>query len=229
MLGFAQLSDFGGAISSEVSGGCMSESVDAEKLVADAISGDRIALQQLLLQHTSEVTRYVADRLPVSVQGVLDADDIVQQTFIEVFRSIRRFEPQSDGAFAGWLKAIALHRLQDAVKAFNRKKRGGDFRRLKQPDEAQSQSLVGLVELLSTGSHTPSKSVARHDAVQAVQQAIDDLPDDHRQAVQLRLIDGQSLEDVAAVIGRSPRAVQGLIDRAKKKLRAALDRLSLYE
>lgn len=207
----------------------MSDMDHEEAWVANAINGDRLALQQLLLEHTSDVTQYVTDRLPVSVQGLIDADDIVQQTFIEAFRCIQRFQPQSDGSFGAWLRAIALHRLQDEVKALNRKKRGGGFRRLNQPSEAQSRSLMGLVELLSAGSHTPSRSVARHDAVQAVQQAIQDLPEDHRQAVQLRLIEGKSLEEVAATIQRSPRAVQGLIDRAKKKMRAALGRLSLYE
>lgn len=203
--------------------------INKEKLVADAISGDRIALQQILLEHTSDVTRYVADRLPNSVQGLIDADDIVQQTFIEAFRSIQKFQPQADGSFGAWLRAIALHRLQDAVKTSNRKKRGGGFRRVNQPSEAESRALVDLVELLSAGGGTPSQSVARHEAVRAVQQAIEDLPDDYRQAVQLRLIEGKCLDEVAAVTGRSPRAVQGLVDRAKKKMRAGLGRLSIYE
>ena len=94
---------------------------------------------------------------------------------------------------------------------------------------SQSHSAVDLVNMLSAGSHTPSGSVAGHEAVRAVQQAISDLPEDCRQAVQLRLLEGKSLDEVASAMDRSPRAVQGLVDRARKKMRAALGRLSLYQ
>ena len=90
-----------------------------------------------------------------------------------------------------------------------------------------SSSLDDLVELLSAGSNSPSRSARRHEAVAAVRQAIDDLPDEYRTAVQLRYLDGLSLEEVAAQMQRSPRSVQGLLDRAREKMRAALDRLSL--
>ncbi len=90
-------------------------------------------------------------------------------------------------------------------------------------------SLDDVVELLSAGSHTASRSAIRHEAVQAVQNAIAELREEYRQAIELRLIEGKSLEEVAETMNRSPRAVQGLVDRAKKKLRAALGRLSRYQ
>jgi RNA polymerase sigma-70 factor (ECF subfamily) len=71
--------------------------------------------------------------------------------------------------------------------------------------------------------------VAGHEAVKAVRDAIRDLPEDYRQAVELRLLEGRSLEETAEAMNRSARAVQGLVDRAKRKMRAALVRLSLYE
>ena len=70
---------------------------------------------------------------------------------------------------------------------------------------------------------------AGHEVVAAVEKAIAELPAEYQQAVQLRLLQGKSLEETAELMGRSPRAVQGLVDRAKKKLRAVLGRLSMYE
>jgi RNA polymerase sigma-70 factor (ECF subfamily) len=198
-------------------------------LVAKATQGDRVALQQLMALHASELSDFVARKLPPSRRALVDADDILQQTFVDVFRDIRRFEPRSDRSFLAWLKTIADHRIQDAVKALNRIKRGGEFRQIRfVSSPSTSCSMAELVELLSAGSHTPSRSVAGHEAVKAVQDALRQLPDDYRQAVELRLLEGRSLEETAAVLDRSPRAVQGLVDRAKKKLRAALVRLSLY-
>ncbi len=94
---------------------------------------------------------------------------------------------------------------------------------------AAESSLYDIVEMLSAASHTASRSVARHEAVQAVQDAIDELPSHYRQAVQLHLLEGKSLDEVASIMNRGPRAVQGLVDRAKKKLAAVLERLSRYE
>ena len=69
----------------------------------------------------------------------------------------------------------------------------------------------------------------RHEAIEAVHEAIDALPEEYRQAVRLRFLEGKSLEEIAELMGRSPRAVQGLVDRAKEKMRATLGRLSVYE
>jgi RNA polymerase sigma-70 factor (ECF subfamily) len=194
-----------------------------------AKAGDRVALQQLLVQFASRLSAHIAPHVPPSLQSVLSTDDILQQTYMSAFRDIGRFEPQSDGSFFAWLRAIADHRTQDAIRTLKRVKRGGDRLQVRGVSDGQSRSVSDLVELLSAGSHTPSRSVAGHEAVQAVQNAIRDLPADYRQAVQLRLLDGMSLEDVATAMNRSPRSVQGLVDRAKKKMREALGRLSLYQ
>ena len=65
--------------------------------------------------------------------------------------------------------------------------------------------------------------------MEAVRDAIDELPDHYRQAVRLHLLQGKNLDEVAAIMNRGPRAVQGLVDRAKKKLVVILERLSRYE
>ena len=90
----------------------------------------------------------------------------------------------------------------------------------------RTNPVAELVNLLSGGSHTPSRSVAGHEAVQ---NAIGELPEEYRQAVQLRLLEGKSLDETAQLMNRGPRVVQGLSDRAKKKMRAALGHLSMYE
>ncbi len=128
-----------------------------------------------------------------------------------------------------WLTAIAENKIMDAVKGLQRQKRGGTRQRIRQVAATDSHSVAELVNLLSGGGHTPSRSVAGHEAVQAVQQAIGQLPEEYQQAVQLRLLEGKSLDETAQLMNRGPRAVQGLIDRAKKNMCAALGRLSIYE
>ncbi len=198
------------------------------ELVAKAVAGDRVAIQQLLMTHTAAITRFAASRLPVSARDVIDPEDIVQQTFAEAFRCVSRFRQQEGASFLSWLTGIAENKIMDTVKGLQREKRGGNRQRVRHIT-TESRSVADLVELLSAGSHTPSRSVAGHEAVGAIQNAIEELPEEYRRAVQLRLLECKSLEETAQLMNRGPRAVQGLIDRAKKKMRAALGRLSMYE
>lgn len=206
----------------------MSTSEDERELIAKAASGDRVALERLMLAYYSRLSQHIAPRLPQALLGVADVDDILQQTYVQVFRDIGEFEPRSDASFFAWLKTIAEHRAQDAVRALSRKKRGGGRRQVREQSDGQATSAANLVEILSAGSHTPSRSIARREAVQAVQVAIAGLPEDQREAIQSRFLEGKSLEETADAMGRSPAAVRGLIHRAKQGLRAALGRSSCW-
>ena len=205
----------------------MSDAATDPELLSKATMGDRVALHELLLSHYAQITEHLENRIPRRIQGEISAEDIVQQTFVQVLRHIHDFKPRTDHSFLAWLKKIAENSMQDTVRRLTREKRGGQ--RWRVSNDIPESSVNDLVEMLSAGSHTPSRSVARHEAIAAVQQSIEALPDDYRQAVQLRLLDGKSLTETANIMNRSPRAVQGLVDRAKKTMRATLGRFSLYE
>lgn len=204
-------------------------SKENQQRIALAIAGDQAALQKLLVSQRAAVSRHVERRLPALLRDHVDPDDVVQQTFVQVFRSISRFRLDDGSSFQAWLLGIADNVIRDLVKRQKRVKRGGEFQRIRRARPTESQSVADLVDLLSAGSHSPSRSVMGHEAVADLTQAIDELPEDYRQAVQLRLLAGKTLEETAATMDCSPRAVQGLVDRAKKKLRAALGHMSKYK
>ena len=85
-----------------------------------------------------------------------------------------------------------------------------------------------LVELLSGSIHTPSQSVAVREATQALQVALAGLPDDQRDAIRMRFLDGLSLEETATRMQRTTNAVRGLVHRAKQALRDAMGRSSRW-
>jgi RNA polymerase sigma-70 factor (ECF subfamily) len=199
-----------------------------QELVARAASGDHLALERLLLSHYAGLSRHVAAWLPASLQAVVSVEDVLQDTFVQVFRDIGRFRPRRDGSFSAWLRTVAENRLRDTIKAFRRKKRGGRFRQVYGSADPQASSVGDLFEILSAESHTPSRSVARREWVQAVQVAMAGLPEDYREAIRLRYLEGKSLSQVADAMQRSPGAIRGLIGRAREKMRAALGRSSLY-
>ncbi len=199
-----------------------------QELIAAAVDGDRTALQKLLVFQGAAVERYAVGRLPPALRGKVDADDVTQQTFMEAFRSIGRFRAENADSFRAWLLGIADHVIKDAVKHAQRVKRGGQFQQMRLTAPTASCSVADLVDMLSADIHSPSYSVMGHEAIRAVEDAITALPDDNRRAVRLRLLEGKSLEETAQLMDRTPGAVQGLIDRAKKKMRGDLGRLSKY-
>ena len=206
----------------------MSSKESQSDLIAKAVAGDRLALEELLLGQSLQLSLHIGPKLPDSVKGVLGIEDILQQTFVQAFEHIHQLEHLTERSFSAWLKKIAEHQLQDAVKALRRKKRGGAHRQIRHPTEDQSSTMADLVEMLSDRQLTPSRSVARHEAVRAVQIGIAGLPEDQREAVRQHLLEGRSLAETATAMGRTPGAVSALIHRAKGRLREVLGRASLW-
>jgi len=185
-------------------------------------------LEGLLLTYYDRLAQNIGAKLPASIQQVVDVDDILQQTFLQVFRDIRNFEPHSGLSFFNWTKTIAENRLLDTIKGLRRKKRGGDRHRVREAEGSQSGSIRELVEMLSAGGRSPSRSFARREAVQAIRIGLASLPDDQREAIRLRFLCGKSLEEVATAMGRTKGAVRGLIHRGKDRLHGVMGRSSRW-
>ncbi len=206
----------------------MSEGEKTQERIGKAVSGDRFALQELLLAHTPQLSRHIAPKLPSSLRGILEVEDVLNATFLQAFRNIGKLREVSERSFYAWLKTIAENQLRDALKTLQRKKRGGGHRRLRAPAKSNSGSVADLAELLSADCDTPSGAFARQEAVQAIQVGIAGLPDDQRKAICLHVLEGKSLAETAAIMNRTPGAVRALVHRAKQQLREGLGRASVW-
>jgi RNA polymerase sigma-70 factor (ECF subfamily) len=193
-----------------------------------AIAGDPVALERLLLDYYAPLAEHVSVALPASIRSVVGIDDIIQQVYSQVFRDIGSFESREDSSFLAWLKTIADNRIRDNLRQHRAKKRGGDQRRVIALPNEGSPFVDDLVEEYAATSVTPSREVARREAIQAIQIALADLPKDYRLVVQLRYFDGLSLEETAEAVGKTTGAVRGVLDRAKQKIRESLQSASRY-
>lgn len=205
----------------------MSENASELGLVKQAIAGERVALERLLVMHARRLSRHLQPKIPDVLKGVIDVDDILQQTFLQVFRDIRTFEPGGQGSFYAWLRGIADNRLFDCIREHKRKKRGGDFRR-QVAGGNQGSVAADILDLLSAGKTTPSVSIARREMIDALQVGIACLPDDQRRAIQLHCLEGRSLDETAQMMEKTPGAIRALVHRGKCKLQEQLDRSALW-
>lgn len=89
-------------------------------------------------------------------------------------------------------------------------------------------STIALLDMLAGPGRTPSRSVARIEAIDAVQSALSAIPDNYRQAIGLVHLEGRPIREVAEIIGCTERAVQGLCRRGLKQMEAHLRSASRF-
>ncbi len=199
-----------------------------QDLVVRAAAGDSIALKGLLTTSRPRLCVYISHRIPTGLGRLIDAEDIVQEAHIVVFRRISSFEARGRDSFFRWVAAIALSKLRAAIKRHRAAKRGGGRLAAGRMTKSIEDSTIALLDMLSGPGETPSRSVARREAVDAVQKALDEIPERYRQAVWLVHIEGRCVRDAACQIGRTERAIHGLCRRGLKLLEERLGSASKF-
>jgi RNA polymerase sigma-70 factor (ECF subfamily) len=156
-----------------------------------------------------EVVREHADRvyrLAYRLSGNrADAEDLTQETFVRVFKSLAEYTP---GTFEGWLHRITTNLFLDMVRRRQRIR----FDTL--PDDAGDR--------LAANTAGPEQAYAEMHLDPEVQQALDALPADFRAAVVLCDLEGLSYEEIAATLGIKVGTVRSRIHRGRVLLREAL-------
>ncbi len=153
-------------------------------------------------------------------------DDILQEVYIDVAKQIVNFENRGPGAFHSWLYAILGHKLTDARRAAYSQKR--DARREVRPAATADDSRWNLLDNLYAESGTPSRVIRREEALGALLSCVTNLSEAHRQVIQLRFLNGLSVEETARQMGKTSGAIVALSKRALEALRHSMDQLGEF-
>lgn len=196
------------------------------ELCRQATDGDHDALAHLLWLHHNRLHGFVARRVGVDWRGKIDADDLLQEAYVDIFKAIATLQPGDEEAFYRWAARIVEHRFIDRVRYWRRKKR--DAVREVRLAARSAQSSLNLLDLCQQRQGTPSLAVRREDAAAALMACIARLPDDHRAVVTGLYLREQPVSEVAAALNRSEDAVRRLAGRALEKLATCLGRASRY-
>ena len=118
--------------------------------------GDADALTALLREFGPPIRRElsISDKWRAS----LDAADVMQVTYLEVFLRIGQLKTREPGVFAAWLKRIAENNLRDAIRQLGRLKRPDPRRRVNPASYEKSQ--IALLEQLNCTSTSASRQAA---------------------------------------------------------------------
>jgi RNA polymerase sigma-70 factor, ECF subfamily len=190
---------------------------DDASLVAGLQAGDPGALEALMTRYGGRVYR-VAFGI---TRSAADAEEVVQDVFLGVFRKIGTFEGRA--ALGTWIYRIAANTALI-------KRRGRRFER----EVSLEESLPRFLEdghregdrtfLLADWSRLPDEELAARDARSVLARGIAALPDHYRAVLVLRDVEELSNEETAEALGESVGTVKSRLHRARMALREALTR-----
>lgn len=171
-------------------------------------SGNEAAFQQLVSTYQDKVLNtcygFMTNRE--------EAEDLTQDVFVEVFRSIHNFKGESK--LSTWIYRIAVSKSLEEIRSRKRQKRAAYFK-----------SLIGLEvasEIVASNNKTPHELLEDQQRVIILQEAIEKLVENQRTAFTLHKYEQLSYKEVAEVMKLSLPAVESLMHRAKMNLKKDL-------
>ena len=180
------------------------------QLIEGLVSGDREAYRALVDKYQVKVIRTCIG----FVHSTADAEDIAQEVFIEVFRSVDRF--RGDSELSTWIYRIAVNRSLNFLKSSARRKVVSFL--TGQSDEKEPW----VPEKQAGQESSPDEAIIRSEQARALEKALSSLPENQRTAFVLNKYDDLPYKEIADVMNISIGSVESLIFRAKQNLQKKL-------
>ena len=192
--------------------------VDVDAALVERVQrGDQRAFEMLVVKYQRRIERLIARMVP-------DTDlveDIAQETFIRAYRALPNFRGES--AFYTWLYRIGVNTAKKALLGLKRDPLVTEAALASMDDDDDSSR----VENEMTSGETPETLMASRQVAETVNEAIEALSEDLRQAITLREIEGLSYEEISEMMNCPIGTVRSRIFRAREaiasKLRPLLD------
>jgi len=138
------------------------------------------------------------------IQDAHDAQDAAQDVFLKAYRNLKTFKP--DASLYTWLYRIAVNTCLD-------------YKKKSRPEQAEDESVID--DLTST-EPSPEQRYQSKEIGQAIQLALQKLPESLRAAIVLKEIEDLSYEEIAEVLHTSIGTVKSRVSRAREELRRLL-------
>lgn len=190
----------------------MDQPTSSFNLIDRIRNGDRDALSILFGRHRRRLALLAHYRLGPQLRGLVEVDDILQETLLKAYVQLEHFTYRTPGSFLRWLSRIMDHVIADTARYHGRQKRNA-AEMLPLRSESTPEGLEPV------DSKTPSRLLAQDENLRLLLKELDELPDDYREVILLTKLEGLSTQEVAEKMGKSREAVALLLHRAIKRFR----------
>ena len=194
--------------SSEVVPGAASADSDL-LLVERTVAGDQKAFELLVIKYQRRIQRLIGRM----VRDVDLVEDIAQETFIRAYKALHQF--RGDAQFYTWLYRIAVNTAKKSLMELKRDLTVSESYFKSDDDDETKTSKIEPMD-----DETPETVFAAKEIATMVNLALAELPDDLRQAVTLREIEGLSYEEISIAMNCPIGTVRSRIFRAREAISA---------
>jgi RNA polymerase sigma-70 factor (ECF subfamily) len=198
----------------------MTEAIDssADPLLRRAQEGDGSALGQLLESYRAYLIVLARVQVGRRLQGKVDASDVVQEAFLGAHRDFPQFRGTTERELVGWLRGILASLLANLVRHYHGTK-ARDVRLERQLAVELEQSSQAMDRGLVAAQSSPSQQAARREQSVLLAEALGRLPEEWRELLILRHLEGLTFPEVAERLGRTLDSVKKQWPRALAALR----------
>lgn len=180
------------------------------ELIQGLRNGDETAFKYLVDNYQDRVFNTAIG----IVQNAEDAEDVAQEVFIQVFRSIHAFKAESK--LSTWIYRITTTRALDLLRSRKSKKRFGFLQRLFGDGNEPLHELPDF--------NHPGVAMDRKENASKLFKAISQLPENQKTAFTLHKLEDLSYQEISDIMQTSVPAIESLMHRAKQNLRKILEK-----
>ena len=184
--------------------------MNENELIQGLKSGDEASFKYLVENYKDRIFNTAIG----IVQNAEDAEDVAQEVFIQVYRSIHSFKGESK--LSTWMYRIATTRSLDLLRSRKSKKRFGFMQRL------FGEGNEPLYEI--PDFNHPGVAMDRKETAAKLFKAIAQLPENQKAAFTLHKLEDLSYQEISEVMQTSVPAVESLMHRAKQNLKKILEK-----
>ena len=186
----------------------MNIQLEDSELVRDYISGDERALETLINKHNQRITSFIYSK-------VLDRDiteDIFQDTFIKVINTLKKGSYSEEGKFLPWVMRIAHNLIID------------HFRKNKRMPKFEGNEDFNIFSVIGDDKLNAEKQIIKDQIDSDLGQLIEELPDDQKEVLIMRIYKDMSFKEISENTGVSINTALGRMRYALINLRKIIDK-----
>jgi len=177
-------------------------------LVKDYVGGDEKALSILIKRHQSKIYGFIYSK--VTDRDI--SDDIFQDTFIKVIKTLKSNSYNEEGKFLPWVMRISHNLIVD------------HFRRNKKMPMYRETEEFSIFSIMTDNSPNIENRIITEQVESDLQRLIEELPDDQKEVLQMRIYQDLSFKEIADLTGVSINTALGRMRYALMNLRKVIDK-----
>ncbi len=182
--------------------------IDDSILVRDYMSGDERALELLINKHNQRLSSFIYSK----VQDREVTEDIFQDTFMKVIRTLKRGSYNEEGKFLPWVMRIAYNLIMD------------HFRRTKRMPKFQSNGDFNIFSVIGDEELNAESQLIKDQIDYDLEQLIEELPEDQKKVLFMRIYQDMSFKEIAENTGVSINTALGRMRYALINIRKIIEK-----